>query len=219
MSDEKARQGKGCLFYGCITVVVLLVVGVLSAFFGARYALNRVVANYTSTNAAPLAEVTLSDAELISLQQRVEEFKAAMDNPTNAATLTLNSDEINALIAHGPGSNQFGNKLRVTLDGDQMQGAMSWPLDDLGWSKLKGRYLNGTATLKPSVADGELILKLQSLTVNDRELPAAFMAGLRRENLAKEINRDPDQAEFINRLEALEVQDGKLIIQVKGEQK
>lgn len=218
MSDDKGGKGRGCLFYGCLTLVVLFVVSIVGVYFGAKYALNKAVEAYTSTQPAALPKVAVSEDAFTVLQKRVADFSAAVKNPTNAVAITLTSDEINALIARDPSFSGFNNKLHVAIEGNQIKSTVSWPLDELGVEKLKGRYANGSASLKAVLANGELIVNLDSLTVNGKTLPASFMQGMRGENLAKEMNKDPKQAEFIRKFESIEIKDGKLTIKVKGKE-
>lgn len=216
MSEEKSGKGRGCLFYGCLGLVVLFVVGAVGLYFGTRFVLNKAVSIYTSTSPAALPKVTISDDEFSVLQKRVADFSAVVKNPTNAASLTLSSDEVNALIAKDPGFSAFNNKLHVAIEGNQLKGTVSWPLDELGISKLKGRYVNGMAGLKAALVNGQLIVNLDSLAVNGKTLPESVMQGLRAENLAKDLNKDPKKAEFIRKFENFEIKDGKLTLKVKG---
>jgi len=118
----------------------------------------------------------------------------------------LTGQEINALIADSPAWKQLKGKLYVTVAGDQIKGEVSIPMDDLGkmpgLSRLKGRFLNGSASLKISLQDGTLFVTMQSLQVKGQSPPENIMAQLRAQNLAQNIYNDPKGSELIRRLRA-----------------
>jgi hypothetical protein len=104
----------------------------------------------------------------------------------------------------------------VTIEGDQIKGKVSIPMDDLaqapGLSRLKGRYLNGSAALKVSLANGVLMVTLQSLEAKGQSPPPQVMAQLQSVNFAQNATQDPKTQEMIGRLESIEVKDGNLTI-------
>jgi hypothetical protein len=210
----QARERRhGCLFYGCITAVVLLVLGAVAAFLAVRYVVNRIVqevVKYSDTSPVPLPRVEMPLEQRRRLRERIDDFKKALDEGRPTAPLALNADEINALIAEDPNLN---GRLYVTLEGDKIRGRVSFPLGDLGLPALAGRYLNGAATLKASLENGVLIVTIDSLEVKGRPVPEQAMEGLRKENLAKDAYRDPKNAEFLRKLERIEIKDGQVIIE------
>jgi hypothetical protein len=90
------------------------------------------------------------------------------------------------------------------------------PLDFIssvpGLGKLKGRYLNGAASVQATMALGVLVVRLQSLEVKGKAVPDEVMSALQRENLAKDATQNPETAAFLTRLADVTVQDGKLIL-------
>ena len=54
MSEPVGKPKRGCVFYGCLTLLILSVVGGLTAYFGIRYALKTFVSRYTEEKPSSL---------------------------------------------------------------------------------------------------------------------------------------------------------------------
>ncbi|MBM3879602.1 MAG: hypothetical protein FJ387_07750 [Verrucomicrobia bacterium] len=212
MTDAQIRKGRGCFFYGCLAVVVLVLVGLLTTYFGFRYAVGKFADAYTETAPVALPKVELSAAEALELQQRVKAFKTAVDNGTAAEPLVLNERELNGLIATSPDLAEIKDRVYLSLEGDQVTGQVSIPLDKFPLARLRGRYLNGSATFAASLENGVLIVTLQSLDVKGQAVPEAFLMQMRKENLAKDAYRNPEAAAWIRKLDRLAIQDGRVTI-------
>ena len=91
----------------------------------------------------------LPEAELKALKDRVQDFKKAAEEG-RAETLTLTSDELNALLESEP---QFAGKFALTIDQDKLKGQMSYPFDLPHFGR---RYVNGKATFRVRLEDGIL---------------------------------------------------------------
>jgi len=208
----KRSGGLNCFVYGCLGLLVVAVIGILVAVYGAKYAFNRVLDAYTDTQPAELPAVELAEGKVGEVEERFEVFKQAFEAGEQAA-LELTAEDINALIASEP---ELANKVRISIEGDEIKAQVSIPLDkllaDLG---IKGRYLNGAASVQVAMKDGVLEAYIQSLEVKGKPLPEQFMAELRKENIAKDMNQDPEAAEKLERFDSLEVKDGKLILRAK----
>ena len=88
-----------------------------------------------------------------------------------------------------------------SVEGEKIKGQVSIPLSnimDIGM--LRGRYLNGEAEFKASLSDGVLVVVLDSIEVNGKHLPEEAMSNLRQQNLAKDVYKNPDNAEMIRRI-------------------
>ena len=225
MSDQskpspQPTKRRGCFFYGCITVLVIVVLVGIAGFFAVRYGLNKFAAfveQYTETSPMKLPVVQMPTAEYAELDKRVTAFNDALASQKATPPLVLTGDEINALMVNNPAWQQLKGKLYVMIEGDQIKGQVSMPMDDglaqlPGLSKLKGRFLNGSASLKISLQDGTLFVTMQSLQVKGQSPPENIMAQLRARNLAQNVYNDPKNAETIRKLESIEVKDGKITI-------
>ena len=124
-------------------------------------------------------------------------FKTALDQQQTAQELSLSAADLNALIWHDPMFKGVKGKLFVMLEGEQIKGKVSVPLDNFGPFKLKGRYLNGTAAFNVSLQNGFLLVRLAEMEVKGKPLPAPVLTQLKSENLAQNTQQDPDTAKTI----------------------
>ena len=223
--SPKQTKGRGCFFYGCLTTLILLIIVGVAGFLVINYGLkklNALIEQYTESGPATLPAVQMSKAQYDELDKRVTAFEQALDAGKTVEPLVLSAEDLNALMANNPALQAFKGKAYVTIDGDQVKGQVSIPLSDLGslpgLSKLKGRYLNGSATLKASLDNGVLIVTMQSLQVKGQSPPANVMARLRAQNLAQDAYRDPKNAETLRKFESIEIKDGTISIRARAKE-
>jgi hypothetical protein len=108
----------------------------------------------------------------------------------------------------------------VAIDRDKLKGKISIPLSEIpSFGLTRGRYLNGEAELKVSLQDGVLLVTLESIEVNGKDLPSELMNSLRNQNLAKDAYKDQRTAEEIRKYQSIEIKDGKLIIKARDHMK
>jgi hypothetical protein len=207
------KKKYGCLFYGCLTVSILALVGGVAVFFGARYVIKSLVRDYTEASPLELPSVNLTQEQQDALKSKIEAFKAALHGKVSAPPLVLSSHEINALINWEPA---LKGRAHVAIEDNRVKAAVSIPLDKLALPGAKGRYLNGTATLNVALVNGQLFVTAQSVEVKGKPLPEQFMTGLRSRNLAADATDDPDTSAAIAKIESLEIKDGQAIITPKA---
>jgi hypothetical protein len=215
-----APKGRGCLLYGCLTLIVLMVAVGIGGFFLVRYGMEQLTAfveEYTDTVPMAIESVQVEPGELEELQQRMTSFEEALDRGTRVQPLVLTGHDLNVLIARHPAMSAWRDRARMQVVGDQIVGQISLPLDDLaavpGMKRLRGRYLNGAAALKVSLQGGQLQVNLESLEVKGQPIPEEIMRSLRQQNLAQDAVRNPDLMEAIGQLESIRVVDGEIVIQ------
>lgn len=212
MSDTHVRRGRGCFFYGCLITAVLFIVCALGLYFGARLLVNRWIETYTVTTPVPVRQVEGTPEEIKAVQDRFKRFAEAIRSGQPIEPLVLSEKDLNLLINNVPDLAQFKNHIYVAIEGRKLQGTMSLPLDSLGLSQLKGRYFNGVAELKASLQDGVLLVTLDRLEVNGEPLPEHIMAGIRSQNLAKDVYKDERSLEVLRKLDTIEVDDGRVLV-------
>jgi hypothetical protein len=160
--------------------------------------------------------VQVEPGEFEALQQRMAAFQEALQAGAATSPLVLSGHDLNVLLARHPDTATWRDRAHLQVVGDQVVGQVSLPLDDLaslpGMKRFRGRYLNGTAALRPSLRDGQLAVFLESLEVNGQPLPENVMRSLRQQNLAQDAQFDPEMSEALARLENIEVSDGQIII-------
>jgi hypothetical protein len=215
------KKRRGCFFYGCITCLVMVLVVLLGGFIVTKLLLsklNRMVAEYTDTAPMTLPKSDISADDMKKLKARVSTFSAAIDAHSNTPPLVLTGPELNALIADNPNAKQFKDSIYVTLDGDAIKGQVSLPLDafadmpPLSMLHLKGRYLNGSATMKAGVTNGMLGVYMQALEVKGKPMPAQFMTSFSQQNMADSYNKNPNNAAPFEHYESIQVKDSTMIV-------
>jgi hypothetical protein len=215
-------QGRGCFFYGCLTFLLVALAVVVGVFFGTRKSIQMVVSNYTEGQPAELPKVSVSPEQLRDLRQRLESAAGGKDE----SQISLDADEINALLRNSPELKAAGEQVYFQIEGDTMKAQVSLALDQFDmWRSMmrklllkgmSGRYLNGSATLDAGIENGELSVKVRDMTAKGKSLPSSFMANLRAENLADPANKNPELQTALQKIERLQVRDGKVRIKFKG---
>lgn len=207
------RKGRGCFFYGCLTCLVLFLVACLSVFLVIQFVKSKINA-FTDTAPMKLPKVEMTDAEYQGLDERVRAFSDAMQQGKPTPPLTLGERELNALILKSPNAKELADKVYVSLNGDQVKGQVSVPLDKFGWFG-RGRYLNGEATFKVSLENGVLIVTPSEILVKSKPLPESIMKDLREKNLAQEAYKDPKNAQAISKFQSIQIKDSRVTIQAR----
>lgn len=210
------KRQHGCLFYGCISGAACLVL-ILLVFLLGIHLLRKTLNQYTDTAPMKLPVVQLSQPEIEQVQHRFENFTDAANSGRPTPPLDLTSDEVNALLQNDPNFRAAKGKFYVTIVGTNLQAQVSLPMTRLGLGLLKGRYLNGTATLAVSLQNGLLDLAPLQVKVKGQPLPEVYLEKIRHENFATGINNNPRASVVLSHLRSIELKDGKLILVPKTE--
>jgi hypothetical protein len=211
MTGPLAKQRRGCFFYGCLAGSALLVATLTMAFLGLWY-LKQALNEFTDTRSVPVPVAQVSAAQGEAIQQRLEAFEQAIRDHRPVAPLAVSADDINALIATSPRLEALRGKLCLVIEGNHLKGLVSVPLSEAGLTMFAGRYLNGIATFGFSLNNGALGLWVDNFQVRGKSLPKLLMNRIRKQNLARRLKPDPHAASALDRLQDLQVRDGKLII-------
>ena len=147
---------------------------------------------------------------------RGSQVDEATDHPLHAAEggihLALSGDELNALILTDPNLRALKGQLYVSIEDNQVKGQLSVPTARVGLGVFRHRYLNGSGTFNVSLTNGTLYVSAQNLSVKGKPIPEKYMQQVRRQNLAQSFNDDPKISVGLNKLQSIEVKDGKLVI-------
>jgi len=187
-------------------------VAILLAFLLGLHELKKMLAQYTGATPMALPTVQMSPEQIDQVQRRIDSFKDAVRSGRTTPPLELNADEINALIAADPNLRSVKGKLYVTIQDSHLKGQISLPLAQLGLPMFKGRYLNGTASFLITLQNGNLRVTPDAVLVKGKLLPWIYMNKLRSQNLAAKVNEDPRASVALNRLQRIQVKDGKLVL-------
>ena len=213
---EKSK--KGCLFYGCLTSIILgliLFVAVpLALYYGVNVAVGKFVENYTDVDPIELPKVEMAEADLRILKQRVEQFRQAIQNKQSAPPLELTGEEINALIFHDAQLEKLKGKAYLKIEGEALKGQVSIPLNELNLDSDVPRYINGSGAFQVSIRDGKLSVIIQSLEIKGKTLPVQIKNAIQGKNLFENAKLDPETKTLIKRLKTFEVRDGKMFLEL-----
>lgn len=213
--EKQVSRRRGCLFYGCLTGFVLMLLVLLGLLVGGR-ALKKMYTDFTDDHPTPLPGIKLSDTEVKELRKRVDDFRESVRAGKPTKPLELTPDEINALIATDEDLAPVKGKLYVLgIEGDKIKARLSVPMEDVSLPVFKGRYLNGDAAFNLMLKNGIIRLHAQDVTVKGKPVPEVYMQKIRTQNLAQNINRNPRVSVALDWIESIKVSNGKLVITPK----
>jgi hypothetical protein len=212
MVEEK--KGRGCFFYGCLTVAVVTILGIIGIYFTVRYVAKQTIAKYTSTNGIAIAPVTLPRSRGDEVVRRIENFKTELRAGRATQPLELSSHELDYFIRNSEGWAHMRDHLHLAITNGQIEAQISFPLEAMHPS-LKGRFLNGTAEFEPKIQNGILSVDLRSVKARGQAVPEKFLEGFRQSMTVQPDAKDPN-AELIRNLESLEVKDDKIVLVPKS---
>ncbi len=230
----KTKSGLGCWIWGCLGLVVFMLIAIVGVGFGAYYFVTKQVANYTDTAPAEVPVVEMPPEELEALEARIESFtsqvrgadETASETTPNGETestvepaaepvkeLVLTANDINALIASNA---ELKGKLFVEIEDGRVRGKASFPAD--AFPGGKGRFFNADAEFSVSMQDGLIMIRLTDASVKGERLPEQLLDGFSRENLAKELYANPENAEMLRKFDRIEVVDDTIVLRLKEEE-
>jgi len=201
-SDMKRH---GCLFYGCLTSIVLILLISLALYLSAKWVTQKVVYRFTSENQLVLSTSDLDSTQTALVIKRYDDFKSAFESGKEGALLLLNSDELNSLIAKHPDFEKIKDNVSIDLVSNNINVKINFPLDRYGY---KGRFLTGEAMGSLERPGGVLFVELKRLKLGDTEVPDSYLPG--QKNLLSKVYEDPDKAKFLARFKTIEIVNGLL---------
>jgi hypothetical protein len=215
-------KGKGCLI-GCLVALVIGIALVVGASYFLYSLAGSAVEAFTDDAPVQLPTTEISAELQVELEERIEAFATALEEPSESATIELTAEELNALISTY--AQEFpvplNEWIHLTIEDDILGGEVSVPLDHLmppGTPFVEGRYLNGAATFTANIENGRLQIYAESLDVKGTPVSEEFLTGLRNENLAKNFNNKPDNQALLQRIENITIEDGKLTVTLQREE-
>jgi len=196
---------------GCIGVVVagLLLVGVV--LVGGWFWVKSVTGRYAADAPMPLPKSELAQPADSELRAKLGEVFAAFEQG-NPVTLELNGAELNAALAE---NTDLKDRVWVEIREGKLRGKISIPLEQTGLKSMEGRWLNGDVILGLTSTDGEVQMHIESMVVNGRDVPWQLTEVLRRRNLIESVEHNQEAAEYIRRIEGIDVGDNLLRVRFK----
>jgi hypothetical protein len=207
------KKGRGCMFYGCLSVIIFFVLATAAIYFGVNYFVSHVIDQYTMTEPIALPKVAASEESYKVEKQRLDDFIQAVKTGQGAAEISFTQDQLNTLVNFYPELKEFRDHIFITIKDDQLGGKVSYPLDKLGFA---GRFLNGEATAAVKLENGVLEIFLRSFSVKGAPVSDAFLKKISSQNLAGKLYEDPKYIEVVKKLESVAIHDGKIVIKRKA---
>jgi hypothetical protein len=208
----EAKKGRGCFFYGCITLIVLVIVAAVALLIGVRFAYKYARDHFTSTKPLPLPPIALSTNEGARVTQRVDDFKKSIQSGEATAPLALTSDELDYFVRTSPG-NGLNENVHLSITNDHIHAQLTLPLDMYG-PTFFGRFLNGEADVPISLENGTMSFKMQNTKVNGQPPPAWLESKINQTMQWNPQPNDPNAGAFTN-LDKIEIKDDKIVLYPK----
>jgi hypothetical protein len=209
-SGKKKKKKRGCLFYGCFTITLLLmlittIIGILLWML-------------LSLEPEPLPKIALDDDAIRRVKERIEQFEKALDEGKRAE-VSFTGEELNVILIAFNELDRFKNHVYLYVEDNEVKGKVSFPPSMFATLERfvpKGVFLNGNGKFSIYVSGGEFHVHMESLKVKDRSLPEAVMAAIRSENLAARIPLDVKRKERIKKIRSVTMRRDRLYAESSG---
>lgn len=220
MSQPSGKRG--CFFWGCLTMGIVVVIGVVGAVFTVRSVYNR-IKGLVADAPAEIRVFEPTEAQAEAIKQKWLGFaEAALSGEAKAFEFT--EDDLNAAVAVDDAPlAELQGKAYFAMAGDELSAEVSMPLDEMG---LEGKYLNGRVALAVRQGAGGVSLFITDVRIGKETLPGFIMKELSSEdlladldNVTVETDEGPKQvnmrAEIDKYIDRVEVADGSLHVTLK----
>jgi len=137
--QPEEKKKKGCFFFGCLTLIVLLVLTVVALFYGVNYGLKQVVTSYGSSQPVELPTFAATPEESSKVVARVEQFIAAPVEGSAAAPLVLTAKDLNLLLLADPELGKLIDYLRFDIQNELVIATGTFNLESFGFG---GQFVN-----------------------------------------------------------------------------
>lgn len=209
-ADKEAykRQPRGCFFYGCFGFVLLSMVACGAVVYGARSAVETLVAKHTEDAPAEGFDTPPNKVETAILLERIDKAKA------QGSQISLTPKEI-ALLANHLSVAEEVRVIEAELLEDTIRLQFSIAL--VG-ELVEGRYLNGYYYLKPNDSGGlePVKIEVRNLEIDLSGASESNFSEIGKEYLGHLYSND---SPYIDGYKAVEISQGKLILQTETDQK
>lgn len=208
MDTQVRRRRRTWIWYLGFALVAVAGLG-LAAVAGLFLYWRSLVHTYTTTTPEPLPAVRGTELDRAAFLVRWSLFYENVRQGVPTPPFEMGADEINLLLAADP---QMRDRLRIELTNGSVFGRFTFPLAQSGQQELANRHLNGRARLHLDFTDGWLTLTVAEMEANGRPIPKWLLHRLQRENLLRDLDRQPELLEFLRQLAAIEVVGDRLIL-------
>ncbi len=209
--SEKEKKKKGCLFWGCLTMIILMIIVIVLIIAGVMWVRNKAF-QYTSETPIEITQVDYTQAEATAINERVDGFIQAIEKGDVELREVFTDRDLNILLDSNSELKELKGKIKLQFIENKIRGVVNIPLTDI--PIVSGRYLSGDAEFKVTCDDGEPFVSLESMMINGKDIPEEYLESMRNKNLMDEVSKDPKDAERLKRIKTIKMENNKLIIEV-----
>jgi len=214
-----SSEGRSYLKYmaiGCFgTFLVLIVIG-LAIVFGGKYALDYAMEEFADENPTAFSESALGPEESAIVKKKFDSF---FTGEGGDLSLTMDSDELNHLVANQPEFSDIKDKVRFTIEGNQMKTQLSLPMDDfkkmypdIPQGMLQGKYINADAVIEFRSSGKSVGAYVKSMTIKNKRVPSGLLSKIQDRNL---LEAGPLANRF-KKIGDINIQNGNIIFTKPG---
>lgn len=214
-SGKKTAAGCGI---GCL---VVLVVGVILSVIGGRFVKGKitdVIDTYTADEAVEIVAPEIAEPVRDDAMARFDTFRTAMATNNPAEPLVLSEEDINSLIFHHPSFDALKGSAIVSIEDNLLNAEVSFDLDS--WDipiefladAVKGKFFNGDITLSVGMVASRPALFVEDLSVGGIQFPSMYLEELRKENLLKDVQSEPELRKIFDKVRELKIENNQLVI-------
>jgi hypothetical protein len=219
-SGSGGKWAMGCGL-GCLSLTVIGLLAGWMAFTAIKEKAGDMVGSFASDEPVTIETPEVTPVQIDEAVAKFETFRKGMEADGAPVPISLNENELNALIFHHPSLQNLAGKGNISIVEDQLKSQVSVNLDDFDIpvkfiaDAVKGKYFNGYVTLSLGMAAGRPSLYIEELEVNGNMIPQEFMSELGRKNLLEDIQKDEEISSFFEKIEDIRIEGGELRITPK----
>ena len=214
------KRGMGCFGIGCVILfIAMLLIG------GLIVLMLHLTAGKLSSITSPTPITTQSfdggDNVYAMAESKLSNFQLNQQQ-NRPASIELSADEINTMIARDPDFENNHIHVFVSMNGNRMKidGTLPGDLVPLPFGLLKNQFINGTVDFSPSVnpATKDVNFQLYELKIGDESVPTDQLSTIQTQMnpfINTQLHASANTQGFLSHVQALEVSDGKLKIQMQ----
>jgi hypothetical protein len=212
LPPQRKKRG-GCFLYGCLTVIILLVLFAAGSYFFLKSLLNRMVEQLGEDKPMAIQTVELAPNDFAQVRDRVQRFAEGVERGTSPEPLVLSAHDLNALITGHPGFQELKGRVFVDLQGSDALAQVSYPLDFLGYT---GKYINAKVKGTFSFRTGVPNLVIKEAEFKGQKADQTLLSEMNRAPIADRFIRgNAETSDFFNKIESIEIRESRVVVRAR----
>lgn len=203
----------GCLI-GVAGLIVFGLITIWTVYTG--YTQNKEIERFTTSKPADLA-VSYRDAEaVVGLRHRVREFGDTVSRGQPGQNLELSVADLNDLVGHEDRLFDFREMVAFKSIDSTIEARIAFPMQTL-FQGGRFRYLNGTVAFKPTIEEGQVMLKIVDLKPDvGGAVPDGFFNFISGNvNLMATLRDDKQLEPIFSKIHSIRTEPDKVIIETR----